>query len=1026
AGQHICAIARLLRIPKIIIHPFASLFSALGMGLADVQLHREYHFQEIITPSQWKEVQTKIEKIFEDLQKKLDKELQVYTNLQKKIFQPYLDLRYQGQATEITIPYRKDKSPIPLFEEYHKRKFGHLHPARPIELVALRLKAIGKNPLPPLPTLSSSHHAPQPCDYTQIFFVDRFQKSPIFLWEHLRAKQKLQGPALILNPHLSIVIEPDFKAEVLENGSLLLTSTQISTPSYAPQKDPIQLEIFSKLFSSIAEQMGQSLQQSAFSTNIKERLDFSCAIFNKKGELIANAAHIPVHLGAMEETVKYLLQTQPHLRPGDTYITNHPFQGGSHLPDITAITPVFHNKKLAFFVANRGHHADIGGIVPGSMPAFSTSLQEEGVLIENFKLIDQGKPRYEALQQLLTQAPYPVRDLNERISDLEAQVSANTKGVHLLQEAVQKYGENILQNYMSYIQEAAEQKVRKLLLTYPNGNYFFEDKMDNGLKISVHIHIKEDEAIIDFSGTSPQDEHSNLNANTAITKAAILYVFRTLLQEDIPLNSGCLRPLQIHIPLGCFLNPTKEVAVVGGNVETSQRICDALLGALQATAASQGTMNNLSFGNKTFGYYETIAGGTGATPRQNGVDAVQSNMTNTRCTDPEIFESRYPARIERIHIRNNSGGQGKYRGGNGIIKRIRFSQSLTVSFLTSRRRIPPYGMQGGESGKAGLNLWIKQKKSKTILQPLPPTCTIEVQPQDAIEIHTPGGGGWQSPPPPPSVEELNQKIEKIPPNSLQNRRKIQKLVHQIRLHIRTNLWQKPTAGLAPNCIQANLIAIPQVYANEFLDYCQQNPRPCPLLEWLPAGEFRPHLFAPLGDIRTDVPLYNVHFHHKNFTAPSILPYWDDSISTFLLGCSFSFERALIQAGILLRHIQEKKNVAMYITNIPTQAAGRFKGNLVVSMRPIPKNQVEAAIDITQKFPFGHGEPIHIGNPKEIGISNLNQVDFGDAVEVQPDEVPVFWACGVSALLAVKNSKIPLYFTHSPGCMFLTDVLPTLE
>ncbi len=516
------------------------------------------------------------------------------------------------------------------------------------------------------------------------------------------------------------------------------------------QPDPVRLEIFKNLYQFIAEQMGIVLQNTAASVNIKERLDFSCAIFDSDGLLVANAPHIPVHLGSMSASITSLIDdVKGNIKPGNVYISNNPYNGGTHLPDVTVITPVFTfslirgkegEQKPIFYVASRGHQADIGGITPGSMPPDSTNIEEEGVLLDNFLLVEDGQFKEAAIQEILSNHPYPARNIKQNIADFKAQIAANNRGVNELLKMVEQYGLETVEAYMKFVQDNAELAVKNAISSLHDGEFSY--CMDNGAKIQVKITIDNDHrrAKIDFTGTSPQLE-SNFNAPTAVTQAAVLYVFRTLVKDAIPLNAGCLKPIEIIIPEGCMLNPVYPAAVVAGNVETSQTIVDTLYGALGIMAASQGTMNNFTFGNHRYQYYETICGGSGAGDGFNGTDAVHTHMTNSLITDPEVLEFRYPVILESFSIRSDSGGEGKYQGGNGVIRKIRFNESMTAGILASHRMIPPFGLQGGKVGKVGKTY--VERKDKTI-EDLASTASVEMQPGDVFVIETPGGGGYQS------------------------------------------------------------------------------------------------------------------------------------------------------------------------------------------------------------------------------------------------------------------------------------------
>jgi N-methylhydantoinase B len=511
--------------------------------------------------------------------------------------------------------------------------------------------------------------------------------------------------------------------------------------STTSQPDPVRLEIFKNLYQFIAEQMGIVLQNTATSVNIKERLDFSCAIFDAAGLLVANAPHIPVHLGSMSDSVRSLINDQgDNIKPGNVYLSNNPYNGGTHLPDVTAITPIFNaeNQKIIFYVASRGHQADIGGITPGSMPPHSTTVTEEGIIFDNFLLVQKGEFQETAVKKFLLNHPYPSRNPNQNIADFKAQIAANTRGLQELIKMVNQYGLETVQTYMQFVQDNAEESVRRAIDVLQNGSFIYE--MDNGAKIQVKVTINRENrsAKIDFTGTSAQ-LNSNFNAPNAVTQAAVLYVFRTLVNNNIPLNAGCLKPLEIIIPQGCMLNPIYPAAVVAGNVETSQTIVDALYGALGIMAASQGTMNNFTFGNQKYQYYETICGGSGAGIDFDGTDAVHTHMTNSRLTDPEVLETRYPVQVESFSLRPHSGGKGQHSGGNGVIRRIKFLEPMTANILSGHRRVPPFGLYGAEAGKVGCN-WVQRENGTEEI--LSSTATVEMQPGDIFVIETPGGGGF--------------------------------------------------------------------------------------------------------------------------------------------------------------------------------------------------------------------------------------------------------------------------------------------
>lgn len=633
----------------------------------------------------------------------------------------------------------------------HQKLYGYMHANRPLEIVAARVEVVGRTfeASPPLQTPKPRKPAPEGA--TTAYFSAQPQSTAVFDRAKLQPGDHIEGPAILHEAASTTVLDPGWQGEILSRGELLLTDTgrgahqQIST-----EVDPVMLEIFNNQFAGIAEQMGITLRNTSSSVNVKERLDFSCAIFTATGDLVVNAPHIPVHLGAMGETVRRVIADNPTLHPGDVVVTNDPYRGGSHLPDVTVVTPVHAEganngpPRLLFFTASRAHHAEIGGVVPGSMPPFSKNLAEEGVLIRNFKLVDAGRSREDELRQLLLSGPYPTRSVVDNLADVTAQVAANNQGVRDLLRLVERYTLPVVQAYMRHIQAAAERKMRLALARLSPGRREFVDHLDDGSPIAVAVTIDGDAATIDFTGTGPVMS-GNLNANRAIVTAAVMYCLRCLIDEDIPLNQGVLAPVRLIVP-ECLLNPTEgptpaeSAAMVGGNVETSQRVVDVLLGALGVAAASQGTMNNTLFGDGTFGYYETICGGNGATAARAGADAVHTHMTNTRLTDPEVIERRYPVRVREFSIRRGSGGAGKYRGGDGIVRRLEFLRELQVSLLHQRRGpYPPYGLQGGQPGALGRN---SLQRADGSAESLPNLAQFTAQAGDVLTIETPGGGGY--------------------------------------------------------------------------------------------------------------------------------------------------------------------------------------------------------------------------------------------------------------------------------------------
>lgn len=791
-GQHACAIAHELGIETILLHPHSGILSAYGIGQADVRRFKEQSALKPLTPENFQALTRVRNHLNNDAISEVHAE--GFSKSQFGKNEHSFDLRYQGIEATINVPLdssnpqatpeEQTQQLIRDYEAQHRQLYGYLHKNRTIEVTAVRVEVVGTMPTPSEPSEPLAPREPEPAEVTPVIFHGVERPTPVFLRSELHAGDHFTGPAILCEPTSTIVIDPGFRAQLTETGNVILQkvtedsvipaegkrgssgegenseypSTDHGQRTTDQHADPVMLEIFNNLFASIAEQMGAALQRTSFSTNVKERLDFSCAIFDPAGNLVVNAPHIPVHLGAMSETVKRILKDcGAEMAEGDVFVTNDPYRGGSHLPDVTVVTPVYEWGELVFFTASRAHHAEIGGIVPGSMPPFSKNLAEEGVLIRNFKLLDQGESREDALKDLLLSGPYPTRSVQDNLADVSAQVAANYSGVRQLKNLVARYSLPVVQAYMGHIQRAASEKMRLALRAIADGTYALTDHLDNGSPISVSIQITGDQATVDFNGTGPvlfpSDQSTadpqgsyNLNANRAIVTAAVLYVFRCLIAEDIPLNSGVLEPVEIVLP-ECLLNPPEHenpadcAAVVGGNVETSQRVVDVLLGALQVAAASQGTMNNLTFGDETFGYYETICGGSGATPEAPGADGVHTHMTNTRLTDAEVMERRYPVRVLEFSLRPDSGGAGKQPGGQGIVRKLEFLRPLKVSMLSERRgTYPPFGLKGGQAAALGRNQLLKAGASEPIN--LGGKFAIEVEPGDVLIIETPGGGGY--------------------------------------------------------------------------------------------------------------------------------------------------------------------------------------------------------------------------------------------------------------------------------------------
>lgn len=738
-GQMACRVADALSMTKILIHPMAGVLSALGIGLAKVACVKEQSCQHLIAEKSLdeieKEVQTLAKLATEDLKRQVSKG--------KTTTRSFLHLRYAGSDTSLAIPWTKDAKELrQSFQQLHEQRFGFKESDTEIEVERLSVHAeTTANP----PALDQSEHksADGKCRaITQSWVDGEWQDTAVFGRQNLIKGKSIPGPAIILDPTSTTCVDPGWTAEIDSQNALILTrSDTTARPTNAETRlDPIRLEIFNNLFMSIAEQMGVVLENTAHSVNIKERLDFSCALFDANGDLVANAPHMPVHLGSMSECVKALIAEIRNFHRGSAYAINDPYHGGTHLPDITVVTPVFIEKsaKPQFFVASRGHQADVGGITPGSMPAHSKTIEDEGALFRAFPLVQNGEFQGKATRAILGKPPHPARNIDQNIADLKAQIAANMKGVLEIQKMVRHFGADMVHAYMNHIQDAAEQAVRKAITKLQSGRYIYPLDIGAEIHVSIEVDRTRGQAVIDFSGTSLQGPH-NFNAPLAITRAAILYVFRCLVDDDIPLNAGCLKPIRLIVPKGSLLNPLPPAAVVAGNVETSQAVTNALLLAMNVAAASQGTMNNLSFGNDRHQYYETLAGGTGAGPGFDGADAVHSHMTNSRLTDVEILENRLPVEVIRFSKRPNSGGEGQFKGGNGLIRHLRFKEDMTATLLSNHRSSGPPGLQGGTPGKVGTGQVIRSNGAS---EDLGACAEIALKAGDELIIETPGGGGF--------------------------------------------------------------------------------------------------------------------------------------------------------------------------------------------------------------------------------------------------------------------------------------------
>lgn len=761
-GQHACAIARALGMKTVFIHKYSGVLSAYGMALADV-------VEEVQEPCSLQYEQhsfTELNRRVEQLSKRCRDTLCARGFISAQITtEVFLHLRYEGtdcalMVTSAGYPSNAQSCQAgdfrSAFTKRYLKEFGFTIPDRPIMVDDIRVRGCGKSGIKSVHKTKIAHGQAKPVTVTKCYFEEGHLDTSVYLWEELPCGRSIPGPAIIIDKNSTILVEPSCEAHLTEGGDVCLSVSSDRHCALGTELNTVQLSIFSHRFMSIAEQMGRVLQRTSISTNIKERLDFSCAVFGPDGGLVSNAPHIPVHLGAMQETVQYqkkVLGTK--LKEGDVILSNHPCAGGSHLPDLTVITPVFRKgvSSPVFFVASRGHHADIGGITPGSMPPLSTSLQQEGAVFTSFKLVTGGIFQEEAVTEaLMAPAQYPdcsgTRNLHDNLSDLRAQVAANQRGSQLVGELIDSYGLTVVQAYMGYIQSNAELAVRDMLRDFARRRQHqtgsleveSEDFMDDGTPIRLRVQINEEEgsAVFDFTGTGTE-VWGNCNAPRAITLSALIYCLRCMVGQDIPLNQGCLTPIKVIIPPGSILQPSQNAAVVGGNVLTSQRVVDVIFRAFEVCAASQGCMNNISFGSEKKGYYETVAGGAGAGPGWNGRSGVQSHMTNTRITDPEILEKRYPVVLEQFSLRPGSGGAGRYCGGDGVKRKLMFRSKVVLSVLTERRSTRPYGLHGGEDGAAGLNLL--HRADGRILN-LGAKTSVSIQPGDMFCLYTPGGGGY--------------------------------------------------------------------------------------------------------------------------------------------------------------------------------------------------------------------------------------------------------------------------------------------
>ncbi|HDR9290415.1 TPA: hydantoinase B/oxoprolinase family protein [Burkholderia multivorans] len=744
-GQHACGVADALGMTQVFAHPLAGVLSAYGMGLADQTAMRERAIEAVLSDDSLPALNAALDRLTDEAVGAL---LEQGVPPERIAIERRVHLRYQGTDSALDVPAGSVDAMQRAFEVAYRQRYAFLMPGTPLVVELTSVEAIGRSDAPveiaPLaPRGDGDGDAPRADTVARFYSGGAWHDAALYVRDTLLAGDAIDGPAIIAERNGTTVVEPGWRAQMTAQGNLVLTRT---TPlptrrSLGTDADPVRLEIFNNLFMSIAEQMGLRLQNTAYSVNIKERLDFSCAIFDRDGNLIANAPHMPVHLGSMGESIRTVIErNRGRMRDGDVFMLNDPYHGGTHLPDVTVITPVFADgaDEPLFYVGSRGHHADIGGTTPGSMPPDSTHIEEEGVLIDNWLLVSAGTLRDAETRALLASGRYPARNVDQNMADLRAQIAANQKGVDELRRMVAQFGREVVLAFMQHVQDNAEEAVRRVIGALQDGAYRYA--LDNGAEIRVAIRVNRAArcAQIDFTGTSAQLDN-NFNAPKAVCMAAVLYVFRTLVGDDIPLNAGCLKPLTVIVPAHSMLNPDYPAAVVSGNVETSSAITNALYGALGCVASSQGTMNNFTFGNAQYQYYETIAGGSGAGPGFAGVGAVQTHMTNSRLTDPEVLEWRYPVRVDSHRIRAGSGGRGRWHGGDGAVRRIRFLEPMTASILSNNRIHAPFGAAGGEPGALGRNTI---ERADGAIETLDHIARAQMAPGDVFVVETPGGGGY--------------------------------------------------------------------------------------------------------------------------------------------------------------------------------------------------------------------------------------------------------------------------------------------
>ena len=742
-GQHACLVADALGMGRVFIHPFAGVLSAYGMGLADVRALKE---KALELPLEVQSVQA-LSSILDELVSFSTEEL-AGQGIEPGAISVIrrVHLRYEGTDTALQVDYGSINEMQDRFEVAYRQRYGFVMPDKDMVIEAAAVEAVGKMDDVDLPPVDQEETigAAQPQTHVSTYMAGEDRSTGVFDRDLLRPGHEVPGPAIIREQTATTVVEPGWQAGIDTAGNLIMARVVPLKRQSAigTECDPVMLEVFNNLFMSIAEQMGLTLENTAYSVNIKERLDFSCAIFDPDGDLVANAPHIPIHLGSMGEAVRTVIDSNADsIRPDDVYVVNAPYNGGTHLPDITVITPVFDEEQILFYVASRGHHADIGGITPGSMPPDSRVVEEEGILFDNFKLVDRGIFLEQKLRDHLASGPYPARNPEQNVADLKAQIAAGEKGVQEVHAMIDQFGVDVVHAYMKHVQDNAEEQVRRVIDVMQGGEFSYPLDEGSVIKVKITFDKAKRGATVDFTGTSAQ-RPTNFNAPSAVARSAVLYVFRCLVNDAIPLNEGCLKPIDIIIPKGCMLAPEYPAAVVAGNVETGQAITDTLFGALGVSAASQGTMNNLTFGNSRHQYYETVCGGAGAGPGFDGTSAIHTHMTNTRLTDPEVLEWRHPVVLEDFRIRRGSGGSGEFTGGDGTLRRIRFLEQMEVVMLSNHRVIAPYGMAGGSPGQVGRN-WVERADGSH--DEMTGCDKRNVEPGDVFVLQTPSGGGYGTP-----------------------------------------------------------------------------------------------------------------------------------------------------------------------------------------------------------------------------------------------------------------------------------------